>query len=55
LSECERGEDIAVANYQRALDKNLPPDVRTTVERQYQGVLQNHDQVKSLRDQSRSG
>jgi uncharacterized protein (TIGR02284 family) len=55
LSECERGEDIAVANYQRALDKSLPPDVRTTVERQYQGVLQNHDQVKSSRDQSRSG
>ena len=53
LNECERGEDIAVANYRRALNKNLPPDVRTTVERQYQGVLQNHDQVKSLRDQYR--
>jgi uncharacterized protein (TIGR02284 family) len=53
LNECERGEDIAVASYRRALDKNLPPDVRTTVERQYQGVLQNHDQVKSLRDQYR--
>lgn len=55
LNECERGEDIAVASYRRALDKHLPPDVRTTVERQYQGVLQNHDQVKSLRDQYRSG
>jgi uncharacterized protein (TIGR02284 family) len=54
LNECERGEDIAVTSYRRALDKNLPPDVRTTVERQYQGVLQNHDQVKSLRDQYRS-
>jgi hypothetical protein len=32
----------------------LPADVRTVVERQYQGVLQNHDQVKSLRDQYRS-
>jgi uncharacterized protein (TIGR02284 family) len=54
LNECERGEDIAVASYRRALEKNLPPDARTTVERQYQGVLQNHDQVKSLRDQYRS-
>ncbi len=55
LAECERGEDVALASYRRALDRNLPPDVRTTVERQYQGVLQNHDQVKSLRDQYRSG
>lgn len=54
LRECERGEDIAVASYRNALDKRLPPDVRAVVERQYQGVLQNHDQVKSLRDQYRS-
>jgi uncharacterized protein (TIGR02284 family) len=55
LKECERGEDVAVASYRRAIEKNLPDDVRATVERQYQGVLQNHDQVKSLRDQYRSG
>lgn len=54
LTECERGEDVAVASYRRALEKNLPVDVRRVVERQYQGVLQNHDQVKSLRDQYRS-
>lgn len=54
LKECERGEDVAVASYRRALEKNLPVDVRSIVERQYQGVLQNHDQVKSLRDQYRS-
>lgn len=54
LRECERGEDVAVASYRRALEKNLPVEVRALVERQYQGVLQNHDQVRSLRDQYRS-
>ncbi len=53
LAECERGEDVAVASYRKALDESLPADVRTVVERQYQGVLQNHDQVKALRDKYR--
>jgi uncharacterized protein (TIGR02284 family) len=51
LAECERGEDVAVKSYRNALDKVLPPDVRSVVESQYQGVLRNHDQVKALRDQ----
>jgi uncharacterized protein (TIGR02284 family) len=54
LKECERGEDVAVSSYRNALEKNLPAEVRAVVERQYQGVLKNHDQVKSLRDQYRS-
>ena len=54
LKECERGEDVAVASYRRALEKNLPAEIRSIVEKQYQGVLQNHDQVKSLRDQYRA-
>jgi len=54
LAECERGEDVAVASYRKALENNLPPDVRTVVERQYQGVLKNHDDVKALRDKYRS-
>jgi len=54
LKECERGEDVAVASYRKALEKNLPAEVHSVVERQYQGVLQNHDQVRSLRDQYRS-
>jgi uncharacterized protein (TIGR02284 family) len=52
LAECERGEDVAVKSYRNALDKVLPPEVRSVVERQYQGVLRNHDQVKALRDQA---
>jgi uncharacterized protein (TIGR02284 family) len=54
LRECERGEAIAVSSYSQALGKKLPENVRAVVERQYQGVLQNHDQVKSLRDQYRA-
>jgi len=54
LTECERGEAMAVTSYQQALGRNLPESVRAVVERQYQGVLQNHDQVKSLRDQYRA-
>ncbi len=54
LEECERGEAIAVSRYSQALGNKLPENVRVVVERQYQGVLQNHDQVKSLRDQYRA-
>jgi uncharacterized protein (TIGR02284 family) len=54
LQECERGEDVAVASYRRALAKRLPEDVRAVVERQFQGVQKNHDHVRSLRDQHRS-
>ena len=48
LAECERGEDVAKASYQKALKQDLPPAIRAIVERQYQGVLQNHDRVRSL-------
>lgn len=54
LSECERGEDVAKKNYKKALEKDLPADVRAVVERQYQGVLRNHDQIKALRDAERA-
>lgn len=54
LEEAERGEDNAKARYLKALQKNLPADVRSIVERQLQGVQRNHDQVKMLRDQFRA-
>lgn len=55
LEEAERGEDNAKARYAKALQKNLPANVRMVVERQFQGVQRNHDQVKMLRDQFRAG
>jgi uncharacterized protein (TIGR02284 family) len=49
IDECERGEDVAKAAYARALRADLPPGVRSLVERQYAGVKQNHDRVRDLR------
>ena len=54
LEECERGEDYAKKQYAKALEQNLPGDVRAIVERQYQGVLANHDRVRALRDRYRA-
>lgn len=54
LNEVERGEDVAVASYKKALAMDLPSDIRNLVERQFQGVLKNHDQVKQLRNQFRA-
>ncbi len=51
LEECERGEDHAKAIYKKALADGLPTDVRSLVERQYQGTLQHHDRIKELRNQ----
>lgn len=50
LEECERGEDYAKAQYKKALEQELPAEVRALVQRQYQGVVANHDKVRALRD-----
>ncbi len=54
LEECERGEDYAKAKYSEALKQDLPAPVRNLVERQYQGVVENHDRVRDLRNQYRA-
>ena len=54
LEEVERGEDYAKAQYRKALEQNLPANVKSVVERQYQGVMANHDKVKALRDRYRA-
>jgi uncharacterized protein (TIGR02284 family) len=54
LNEAERGEDVAMKSYKKALEKELPPEVRELVQKQYQGVKSNHDQVRALRDASRA-
>lgn len=55
LTEAVRGEDVAVENYGDALGKDLPPEVRSIVERQYRGVLENRDRVRALRDSASAG
>jgi uncharacterized protein (TIGR02284 family) len=52
LQECERGEDVAKSTYSKAVaDTTLPPEIRAVVEKQYQGVLSNHDKIRDLRNQ----
>ncbi len=48
ISECERGEDIAVRAYQEALSSSLPADLKALVERQLVKIKEAHDQVRSL-------
>ena len=49
ISECARGEDAAVANYQDALaNENLPTDIRSIIERQSAQVKEAHDRIRNL-------
>lgn len=51
LSECERGEDSAVAEYSKALaEEGLPGHVAATLQTQYKAVKAAHDRVRDLRD-----
>lgn len=54
LEECERGEDVAKASYSKALEATLPEDIRVVVQRQYEGVKRNHDEMRDLRDRYRA-
>ncbi|UOG73001.1 PA2169 family four-helix-bundle protein [Hymenobacter tibetensis] len=53
LNECERGEDYAVKAYQTALKAELPSQLKTIIEKQYQGIQQGHDEIKALREASK--
>lgn len=48
ISECEEGEDVALKNYDEALEKGLPADVRSVVNTQYIEVKKAHDHIRSL-------
>lgn len=48
VAECERGEDSAVESYRDALDSELPNNIRSVIERQYSGVKEAHDRMRSL-------
>ncbi|UUX94272.1 ferritin-like domain-containing protein [Aquabacterium sp. J223] len=53
LEECERGEDVAVAKYRKALEQPLDPALRQLVQTQYEGAQRNHDEVKAARNRYR--
>jgi uncharacterized protein (TIGR02284 family) len=50
LTECERGEDSAVAEYKKAIDDGLSAPVREIVSRQYSEIKNAHDRINDLRD-----
>lgn len=54
LNEVESGEDHALKAYkeasQKAVEKNLPVNVTSLIQRQLAGTQANHDKVKALRD-----
>ena len=55
ISECERGEDSAVHNYQDALKESLPADLQTTIQRQYTQVKEAHDRIRALEKADSAG
>ncbi len=50
LSECERGEDSAVHEFEEAIQDGLTSPLRDIVSRQYSEIKSAHDRVKHLRD-----
>ena len=50
LSECERGEDSAVHEYEDAIQDGLTGAAREIVARQFIEIKSAHDRVKNLRD-----
>lgn len=55
LEEVEKGEDVAKKAYSDALQEPLTENVRAIVQKQYDGVLRNHDQIRDLRNRYRDG
>lgn len=48
VMECARGEEHATHVYEDALQKDLPAETRTMIERQYRGVVENLERVRAL-------
>jgi uncharacterized protein (TIGR02284 family) len=48
LAECERGEDVAVESYQKAMEEGLPAEAQSLVREQYSQVKEAHDRIRDL-------
>ena len=55
VSECERGEDVALETYRSALDLDMPANVRAMVERQFAEVREAHHLIGDLERQTGAG
>jgi uncharacterized protein (TIGR02284 family) len=48
VAEAERGEDVAVEAYRKALQSDLPSQVHQTIQRQFTQIKAAHDAVRQL-------
>ena len=48
IEECENGERTAMKNYEDALKKMLPVDLKETIENQYVEIKLAHSRLKGL-------
>lgn len=55
LAEAERGEDVAVDVYRKAMERELPMESRTMLQRQLDDIEQVHLEVRALRDAAGAG
>ncbi len=55
IREAERGEDAAVKAYQKALEKELPTDIRDTLNGQFNAILEAHRRVRALEVRTSGG
>jgi uncharacterized protein (TIGR02284 family) len=49
VAEVERGEDVAIENYQDVLNEDLPGDIKSIVITQYETVKATHDSMRDLK------
>lgn len=52
LAECERGEDLAVSAYSKALETKLPAHIHETVSAQSDAILDAHNDIRDRRNAS---
>ena len=55
VSECERGESVALETYRAALGTDMPAGVRAIVERQFAEIKEAHNLIANLERRSGAG
>lgn len=50
LDECERGEYVAVSNYERALAIDLPAGIRPIINEQFAAVQATYNRIHAMRE-----
>src|ERR1700761_5108081 len=50
LVDTERGADYSINTYRAAMDKTLPPEFSSIIEKQFEEVQKAHDRIRLLRD-----